>query len=633
MATQEQWEAFGADYQLKMQDVRQTISDIINDPNATIAEKQAALEDLGKQVVFGNFLSNQIAEMQDTGTVPATVTVSGGGVSGLYTRNGEYRSVTKLDIPYPQGFMENATINFMCVIADDYTFSVATDPAGTIQVFGGTSSPRFRFYLGNPSINGTMTYTGTGILVTLSVSVTWGSEFNFWYYISEYDDIPDYSAQNYSADYFFAHTLLGAYGVDVSLDSDTVENPWDYYNDTLLPDLDPSRAAYPNGYSPIPPKPEPDLPPDIDTEIEHDGDDIEINNPVGIGGGFGFITMYAISGAQIAELGRKLWNGFSDIQDYLQNFEYNVNAASGSMNFADIMEFFISLKVYPFPLGNLTTVSAAGNDFYFGSGAAPIPFASNLHTIDEYIGILDCGSLSIPYWFGDYRDYDLDISLILPYCGTAILNPSDVMGGTLTCTYYIDFCTGACLAVVMCDTWEGKTIEVASMAGQLGADIPLTATNSNGIMSRLYGDRLDIASLWVNTAKNAATGITSTLAGNVSGAVGALFNTFLGTPLREEELKNQQASRGATACPMLSSGRGLSAFGNPTAVYVQMRTPKYAVPENYGSTVGDPATKQVTIGDCDGFCKFINVDTSGIATDTAIQAQIKQALESGIYIN
>ena len=385
--------------------------------------------------------------------------------------------------------------------------------------------------------------------------------------------------------------------------------------------------------SPKPPRPEPEPP---DREDENSGDDITLPSIAGLGGSFGFATQYALRGSQLEELGQLLWSGFSstnpDIDAYLQNFVYRVDLNTGSVNMADIMDFFISLRAYPLPLGNLTTVSAAGNDFYIGSGANPLTFTSTLHTSDCYLAEIDAGSVSIPFWFGDYRDYACEITLYLPYCGTAELNAGDVMGGTLDATYVVDLSTGSCTAYVMLTTWDGKQFPVAILPGQLGVDIPITASNAGRVGARLLGDRINVAENLLSVAKSGITGIGAIMSGNYAGALRSGIQAFLDPALNEQRLLAGMGERGAIAAPMLSGGRGLAAFKNPVTAYVQIRSPFYAVPDNFADAVGDPAAVAVRIGDCTGFNQFYNVDVSGITTDAGDQMAIRQALESGIII-
>jgi hypothetical protein len=374
------------------------------------------------------------------------------------------------------------------------------------------------------------------------------------------------------------------------------------------------------------PRPEPE-PPDKDTE--NGGDDIELPDTTGLGGGFMFTTQYALRGSQLTELGSKLW-GF-DVQDYYKNFIYSVDPDTGSVKMEDVFNFFISLRAYPFPIGNYA--SPAGTNMYIGSGTVPITFTSNIHVADTYLITIDAGKLSLPFWYNDFRDYQTTITLYLPYCGTAELNPADVMGGTLYAVYSVDLSTGACTAYVTCDTWDGKKTVVAILDGQMGADIPLTASNAGRVAARVMSDKINFAENIIGGLKSAAAGIGGVMSGNWAGAIQQGFNVFFGTSLNNEKQLAGMGERGAIAAPMLAGGRGLAAFKNPATVYLQVRGAIYPDVENYAASVGDPAAKTVRVGDCDGFCQFVNVNTDGIITDAADAAAIRDALAAGIYIN
>ena len=388
-------------------------------------------------------------------------------------------------------------------------------------------------------------------------------------------------------------------------------------------------------YTPPGPEPRPDPEPPED-DAEHGGDDIEPSDVSGLGATFGFTTQYALRGSQIQELGAKLWAGFDrnnpDIDAFIQNFVYSVDPDTGSVNMSDIMEFFISLRAYPMPLGNLTSITAAGNDLYIGAGTHPITLTDYIHTADSYLEPVDAGTVSVPFWFGDYRDYKTEITLYLPYCGTAELNPADVMGCTLDCTYVVDLSTGSCTAYVWTKTWENHRYPVAILPGQLGVDIPITASNAGRVGARLLGDRINFAENIMSVLKNTATGIGAVTSGNIGTGIRATMSAFIDPAIQEQKQLSGMADRGAIAAPMLSGGRGLAAFRNPATAYVQVRSPFYAVPEHYSESVGDPAATYVQIGNCSGLCQFVNVDVSGITTDAADQAEIRRALENGIYI-
>ena len=250
----------------------------------------------------------------------------------------------------------------------------------------------------------------------------------------------------------------------------------------------------------------------------------------------------------------------------------------------------------------------------------------------EYILIAPNSIYAGIFCKGDLVTGEIEIIAYLPYCGTVELNPGDVMGGTLNAFYTVDLCTGACMGYLTCTTWENKTIWVGALPGQLGADVPLTATNAGQVAARMYGDRINFADTVLGVVKSTATGIGAAMSGNLGGFAGQMLNATVGSSLELERQNAGIGARGAIAAPMLSGGRGFASFGTSKTAYVQIRSPFYAAPTNYAQTVGNPSTSAVRIGDCTGFSQFVNVDVSGITTDAADQAEIRRALENGIYI-
>jgi hypothetical protein len=602
------------------------------------------IADYAKQWAYLQWLESTYKQYEnDWENIPDTISMTAKTASGIYQSRFDNEFHAVIIAPFSG---ESAVM----AQSDEFTVTVSME---TYDERGNLPETSAEYYGDDYSVGVRTAILNSGYYVKQAIAGApyfYDSTFNngntgMRFYTCEINipkrGTPGVQSQNTfgSAEDFIGHgstAQIGTGGLLTTITGDIdTANPWDYYNNDILPDVDPDNAAFPDGYSPIPEKPDPEKP-ELPGDVENSGDDIEPNDTTGIGAGFGFMTQYALRGSDITELGKMLWNGFDpndpDIDEYIRNFVYEIDPTTGSVNFADIMDFFVSLKCYPMPLGNVHTLSAHGHALHIGSGVKPLTMTNIIHTMDSYSGTIDAGECTIPFWFGDYRDYSLQIAAYLPYCGTAELNPADVLGGRLHCFYEIDFCTGACTAFIYCTTWDGKTFPVVALPGQMGADIPVTATNAGRIASRILGDRINAAENMLGVLKFGATGVGAIASGNFAGAVRSGISAFLDPAISEQKQLATIGERGAIAAPVLSSGGGFTSFKNPATAYIQVRSPFYAVPENYKNAVGDPASKQVKIGDCSGFCQFINVDVSGITTDAADQTAIRQALETGIFI-
>lgn len=374
------------------------------------------------------------------------------------------------------------------------------------------------------------------------------------------------------------------------------------------------------------------------TEDEETGQKITRPASLGVGGTLGLVTQYSLTAAQVSELGTKLWTSFLD-PDYYKNYLFTLALDTGSFNMASLLSYFISLRVYPFPLINVPSHAAAGNSMFIGAGTVPLNFTATLHTINNYADYIDAGSLTVPRHYGDFRDYtDAEYSIYLPYCGTVQLNPGDVVGNILSAQYAIDFATGACIAYVDVATANGYGYPIAALPGHIGADVPLTATNAGQVAATLAGDAMHIAQIIGNVPSTqisaGLSGFAAANQGNVGGAAGSLASVWTapitGAAQYAQHLATM-ATRPAIGIPMLSGGRGFGSFGAPQTAYLQIRRGLYKQPSNYNHTIGTPSTESRTIGSVQGLITAY-VDTSTLTATAAESAEIAALLKSGVIV-
>lgn len=402
-----------------------------------------------------------------------------------------------------------------------------------------------------------------------------------------------------------------------------------------MPDIDITIDEYA-------PEDKPPYTPTQEDEGSNTGDDITRPTTLGVGGTNGFITQYSLTATQMAEIGNLLWLSFID-PDYYKNFLFAL-ATTGTLNLSNLLDYFVSLRVYPFPLINIPSHAAAGNDMYIGAGIVPLGFTSTLHTINNYADYIDAGSCTIPRYYNDFRDLThTQIMLYLPYCGTVQLNPADVVGGTLAAKYAIDFATGGCTAYVDLTTFDGRKYPIAVLSGSIGADVPLTASNAAAIAARIAGDALNFAGTVGEAISSdigrSAQAIGSAATGDIVGAAIGVGNTYagrIGGALDVAQTGLQIATERGVQMPMMAGGRGFGAFGAPQTAYVQIRRGIYAEGQQprqgYKAAYGQSYDQPVQVSSCAGFTVFANVDTSGLQCDAMEREQVKKMMQAGIYI-
>lgn len=356
-----------------------------------------------------------------------------------------------------------------------------------------------------------------------------------------------------------------------------------------------------------------DIPdPDPDPGADDTGDSITRPSAISVGGTNGFVTQYVLTAAQIAALGRGLWAGVAD-RAFWDNWLWTALLEAGTFNVSDILQFFISLRVYPFSLINVSSYQGTGSAaLWLGRGTKAIDLGTqdNLGTISQYADILDAGSLTVPAYYADFRDYDhVSITLHAPYIGTINLAPGDVVGAALHLFYAIDFASGSCTAYLDISR-GGIQYPICIGSGVIGADVPLSADSA----ARRVAAAIDLGF-------NTVAGISAVFSGDPLSAAGAAAN---------------MAKQQPTVPTLSATGKGFDSFAGAQTAYIQIRRGKYAEGKTPGaafkSTYGEQLDQPAAIGSFTGFTKFVNVDTAGLQCDAAERSAILTQLQSGVYI-
>ena len=354
-----------------------------------------------------------------------------------------------------------------------------------------------------------------------------------------------------------------------------------------------------------------------------------------LGSGLGFITMYNLDSMQLQALGSALWHSVADYDpssidpqtgNIVHNFYVQLGQeVTGTFDTSAILDYFVSLKQYPFSVGTLPVTTAFGSNVYIGNGKVGIPIGSGVRVLTSSIGMLSAGSCLVrpvtPY--NDFRDYyNSTVTVYLPYCGTVELNPTEVINQTLTCYYAIDFYTGDCTAYLTVDGNPSYIIGVAN--GTIGVDIPLSATADAQLQARHLIDGAQTARIFRSMITAGRAAIDGDIAGAVSGV--------LDIQSAGMQLDATQKSRSGVASGFLSGGAGGASFYAPDSAFVIIRRGTYKRPDNYPSTVAYPSTQSGKLGAFAGYTECINVNMTGVTATTTEKDMIYDLLQSGVII-
>lgn len=355
------------------------------------------------------------------------------------------------------------------------------------------------------------------------------------------------------------------------------------------------------------------------------GDSIGFNINIPGGNAAGLYTMYALRQAHINNLGAALWSAINSPDgNFWQNLQMALGAytETGSADISSVLEYIDAIRLYPFALVNLPGFVGAGTGaIKIGSGKTSIDLSSggvgNVGIMGRYTGIIDAGSVTIPAHYGDFRDYDgVSVSVYLPYIGNITLDAAEVSGQTLQASYAVDLTSGSCVAyLLLSGSWGYYPIGIYN--GTIGADIPLTAAQGNRLFTRqLSGIVGKISGLAAGRAVPESVGAAMSAMSRLQSAANALTASAL-TP------------------PALGGGNAnFAGFGAPQTAYVQIRRHLYAyTARNFPAAEMGRRTYGVKVlGTLSGFTVCDAVDVSGIPAPADIQTDIKNMLESGVYL-
>ena len=221
------------------------------------------------------------------------------------------------------------------------------------------------------------------------------------------------------------------------------------------------------------------------------------------------------------------------------------------------------------------------------------------YVVSQYKEV-DCGTIRIPEYYGDCRDYSpyTTISLFLPFIGFRPIKVDDVMGSELSIKYFVDVYTGTCLACVSVN--KGGVIQLTyNFDGNCSVMLPLTAGS------------------WANMTVGLATALTSMIVNPVAGALqlpNAVHNGI------------SMSSQGQLGC-------NAGAMGRKKPYVVVTNTQAYDA-VGYNELYGYPANILTKLSQLEGYTKVKEVHVENVNNATVDEKnEIERLLKSGVIIS
>lgn len=341
-----------------------------------------------------------------------------------------------------------------------------------------------------------------------------------------------------------------------------------------------------------------------------------------------FNKAYILSDLQVQQLHNKFFAALDALPTGKELMDY-VEDTFLTNNPTDVI---MSLRYYNLDISQLFTTAEA--NVMLGRYDTELL----AETIVPGVVLVDYGSCTYFPHFGDFRDYEpySTALLIIPYCGTVKINPSDFMGQTISVKMAIDFITGGCTAYI-----QRNGLVIESISGQMGVEIPVTAIATQDLQRNLFNSAIQTKSVQLEGAQSMVKASLSFMGaaqgGSVMGMVGAFTNAIFSA--ERSELAQQQAEYNLehTQVPFKQVGAadtGINVKQEQDArliVYRPVMDPEFD-PEIYGRTTGFATLINSTLEQFSGFTKCATVKLDGIAATAQEKQQIRKLLQSGVYL-
>jgi hypothetical protein len=256
-------------------------------------------------------------------------------------------------------------------------------------------------------------------------------------------------------------------------------------------------------------------------------------------------------------------------------------------------------ELYCTPTTGSTTTIKAG---YLDSGVT-----SRLVT-SRYVEI-PCGAISIPEFWGNYLDYSpyTKTYCYLPFIGIVELNADDIVGHGVEITYRVDTYNGSCIALITTAKVGSPEAMTYQYSGNCSVELPITS----GMKSAIQGALIGAATLAVGAASGGAGGLVAASAlGAIKGGASS---------------KNTVQHSGS-----FGSSYGAMGIKKP---YMIVKRPIQKVVYGYNENYGYPAHKKVTVSECTGYMKVIEVNVISSTATEEEKKMIEVQLKSGIFVS
>ena len=316
------------------------------------------------------------------------------------------------------------------------------------------------------------------------------------------------------------------------------------------------------------------------------------------------------------------------------------------VNFAGTnpQEYIVSLQLYPFTLPKTQTKEHIFLGCVDTNVEAYILEPSVISVIAPVTGnndkvIYDFGSINIPK-FGDFRDYECNIILQLPFIGSYELDPKIWIGQNIALRYIIDFNTGKISAVLRRNNLNCD-IDIECYSGNISVTLPLFAANMGQYQNSLASIEYAIDQSKIKQISSAIGGFTSMGSSFINENPISGVNSIVGAASSivssnsQQQYAQYQLEHTKPHVSSISVASPLNAFYMDDRARIIITKPVFMQGYDaniYAHTVGYACCYQSIVGNENGLIVCSNIKCNGIVATTDEIKAIKEAFSAGVIV-
>lgn len=378
--------------------------------------------------------------------------------------------------------------------------------------------------------------------------------------------------------------------------------------------------------------------PEVDTNIYGTSDSF---NPVSLADGT--LKRYVLDDAGMELLNKYLW----DVIDTTDPDALIQNQTLTNFLTNNPLDCVVNIKRFPFSdmsQGAVTNIRL---------GKVTVPNTS-AKPFDADSVTKSCGSVRIPDFFGDWRNYICKYTLVLPFCGSIDLPAEIVTGRDVEVKYTIDYTTGTCTAFALITDDSSKyknsgngVIAIDSASGNCSVDIPVSGIQTATLNSEIYNANENLKASKFNNMVNAVHQTVSIAESASSGSKTRTFDSLLSlaqmgvNAVHSASVAEWNINNTEIPTKLIGASSGCNALQfnlTPRVIcYVPVTDSAYNN-DKYAHSVGFACCESNTLSaysDGEGSRNYIevsNLDLSGISATATEKDMIISALSGGVYI-